>query len=88
MSDDDQPFGGPVISPAFRRACRMSKISTVVYSRRIAEYWVVDCAAKAIHVFSDPKDGRYGTKRIVSVPNTLTPDCNRDAVLDLSELFL
>ncbi len=54
----------------------------------VAEYWVVDCAAKAIHVFTDPKGGRFGTKRIVSGPHTLTPRCKPDAVLVLSELFI
>lgn len=54
----------------------------------VAEYWVVDCAAKAIHVFTDSRENRFHSKRIVSVPGTLTPTCKPDAVLALNELFI
>ena len=54
----------------------------------VAEYWVVDCAAKAIHVFTDPKSNRFSTKRIVTLPNTLSPTCKPEAVLRLDELFI
>ncbi|MCA9137716.1 MAG: Uma2 family endonuclease [Planctomycetales bacterium] len=54
----------------------------------VAEYWVVDCVAKSIHVFTDPKNNRFAGKRIVTVPNTLSPACKTDAELRLGELFV
>lgn len=53
----------------------------------VAEYWVVDVAARAIELYTDPQDGRYTRVRRVVVGATAT--CRRfpDVVADVAQLF-
>jgi Uma2 family endonuclease len=52
----------------------------------IPEYWVVDVEKKLIEVYTQPRAGRYGTKRIIE-RGTLTPIELPDAHIDLAALF-
>jgi Uma2 family endonuclease len=53
----------------------------------IIEYWIVDAAAKCIHVHRDHKSGDYQSRRVFQAPQTLSPLICPAAVLDIADLF-
>jgi len=53
----------------------------------IVEYWIVDALASCIHVFTKPENGDYRTKQIFKPGETLAPQINPSAKLNLQDLF-
>ncbi len=53
----------------------------------IVEYWIVDAMASCIHVFMNPEQGDYSTRQIFKPGETLAPQINLDAKLQLQDLF-
>jgi Uma2 family endonuclease len=54
----------------------------------IAEYWVVDLAARALIVFRDPVAGRYDTRTTHRAGRPLHPLACPEATLEPAELFV
>ena len=55
---------------------------------QIREYWIVDAQSRCIHVHLAPEGGRYQTRNVVTGDDTLSPQCQPDATLRLTELFV
>ncbi|MEM9586089.1 MAG: Uma2 family endonuclease [Planctomycetota bacterium] len=56
-------------------------------SQKIAEYWVVDCKARQIHVHEQPTGSRYQSVGQATVGDSLSPGCLPVAKLDVQALF-
>ena len=54
----------------------------------IADYWVVDLAARAVIVFRDPVAGRYDTRTTHRAGRPLFPLVSPEALLEPAELFV
>lgn len=53
----------------------------------IGEYWIVDAVASCIHVFLEPEANGYTKRRIVNCGDKLSPQCQPDVELNVSDLF-
>jgi Uma2 family endonuclease len=53
----------------------------------IAEYWVVDVNALAMHIHRDPVDGKYANVTKATVGQSISPLSVPDVQLEISELF-
>jgi Uma2 family endonuclease len=53
----------------------------------IGEYWLVDAVSSCVHAFREPHPNGYKKRSIANVGETLSPVCQPDAVLNVSELF-
>jgi Uma2 family endonuclease len=53
----------------------------------IIEYWIVDAEANCIHVFTSPINGDYSARQVFKTGETLAPQINPDAKLNLQDLF-
>jgi Uma2 family endonuclease len=64
------------------------KAKMQVYARhRIPEYWVLDTAAKALHVFRRPTDTGYGELQVIDRPAQVPIGALPDVEVDLSALL-
>jgi len=53
----------------------------------IQEYWVVDIEAEAVHVFRNPSGNQYAQSVTVGPGETIAPQVEPMAVLDVAKLF-
>jgi Uma2 family endonuclease len=53
----------------------------------IPEYWVVAIGSEQVHIHQSPKNGIYQTVRAIAKTEIISPACQPDAKLKLSELF-
>jgi Uma2 family endonuclease len=61
---------------------------TALYAEAgIVEFWIVDMGAMCIHVFRNPRQGKYDLPIIANVGNHLSPQEPCHTPLDLRELF-
>jgi Uma2 family endonuclease len=84
-SHPDQAF--LVVEVCYSSSHNDRVIKTRLYAdARIPEYWIVDVEDQVIEVYTQPRAGRYGAKRVVD-RGTLTPLALPDAHVDLAALF-
>jgi len=53
----------------------------------IAEYWIVDCQNRCVHVFRSPHGSDYQSHQIAQSTETISPAFAPNAILDLNDLF-
>jgi len=54
----------------------------------VVEYWVIDVRGKCIHVFADPRERVFETRRAVAMSESVSPKCKPSATLNPAELFV
>ena len=55
---------------------------------RIQEYWALDCQENRLHLFRDPRSGRYQQERIISERENISPLAFPNLILTLDELLI
>jgi len=64
-------------------------IKLPIYARQaIPEVWIVDLAARRVHVHTDPVDGVYGTVRTLGPGDVLVPTALADVRIAVDDILL
>jgi Uma2 family endonuclease len=53
---------------------------------RVAEYWIVDLASKAIEVYTKPKDGRFTDVQCLGIGDVVRPSAFPEVAINVREL--
>lgn len=65
----------------------MGEKANLYAAHNIPEFWVVDIISEQVHVHHSPQNGRYQLIQAFPKETIIFPQCQRNALLSLSELF-